>query len=201
MELTERQKRLKIWYEIKDLCTGAAFPVMIQLIFSASVILFADYSGELGLQIAALVLGEILIMGAYVIFGRQNGLVAYRRTVQQTKKREANSNDLKALFHTGEYSAYKGVVTGLISVLPYMVFELIQCLIPNTACGFILKYAFGWAVYPFKLIGEFSEWLNFIWIVVPVGIHSAAYILGAIGEKKRQLKINEAQDVKGRKKR
>lgn len=207
MQPTSKQKNKKFGLELCDLLTGAAFPLMIQIIFSVSIILFADYNGEIGLQIAALVFGEVLIIGAYVVFGRQNGLTAYRRTVQQSKRREAGSDDLKSMLYVGEYAVYKGVLIGLISVIPFVIFEFIQCLAPNTVCEFVLKYAFGWAAYPFILIeqapnvGELSEWLNFIWIIVLVGVHAAAYVWGGVGEKKRQLKIAEAQEIKDKKRR
>lgn len=196
------QKGNKFLYELKDMLTGAAFPIMLQLIFSTSIILFADYNGEPVLQVFILVFGEILLAGAYVIFGRQNGLAAYRRTVLGEKKRAADPNDIRAQFRTGEYALWKGFVIGAISCVPFILFQFIQCVAPNIVCEFVLKYAFGWAAYPFIVISEapsvgtLSPWLNFIWVVIPVGIHALAYFWGASGEKKRQAKMAEAQKVK-----
>ena len=48
--------------------------------------------------------------------------------------------------------------------------------------------------------GELSQWLNYIWIVVPVGVHTAAYVWGASIEKKRRQKVAEAQEFKQRRK-
>ncbi len=84
METTDNKKSNKILYEIRDMLTGAAFPIMLQLIFSTSIILFADYNEEPVLQVFVLVFGEILLAGAYVVFGRQNGLAAYRRTAKKS---------------------------------------------------------------------------------------------------------------------
>lgn len=207
MELTTKQKRQRILLEIKDILQGAAFPVMLQLVLSASIILFADYSLEVGIQVFALVFGEILLVGSYVIFGRQNGVTAYKRTIQGESKRKLNVDDVTVYYRTGEYALWKGIVIGVVSVIPFMLIEFIQCLAPNVVCEFVVKYAFGWASYPFIVIGQIpavgklSEWLNYIWIVVPVGVHLGAYLFGASGEKKRQLKVNEAQELKGKRKR
>lgn len=207
MELTSEQKKKRVLLEIKDILAGAAFPLMLQLILSASLILFADYSGDVGLRVFALVFGELLLIGSYIVFGRQNGITAYRRTVQGTKKRELSPDDVTAFYRTGEYAVWKGIVIGVITVVPFMIFELIQCVAPNIVCEFALKYAFGWAAYPFLLIGQIpavgklSEWLNFIWIVIPVGVHVGAYILGATAEKKRRAKVEEAREIKDKRKR
>ena len=155
MELTNEQKKKGIWLEIKDLFTGAAFPVMLQLILSASIILFVDaLSEDTALQIVVLVIGELLFMGAYTIFGRQNGITAYRRTVQHAKKRELQADDLTCWLKTGDYAVWKGIVIGLITVIPFMFVQFIHCVAPNLVCEFILKYAFGWAAYPFIVIGQ-----------------------------------------------
>lgn len=205
MELTTEQKKKGIWLEIKDLCTGAAFPLMLQLILSASIILFVDaLTEDIALQIVVLVIGELLFMGAYTIFGRQNGITAYRRTVQHAKKRELQADDLTCWLKTGDYAVWKGIVIGLITVIPFMLVQFIHCVAPNLVCEFILKYAFGWAAYPFIVIGQaagkLSQWLNYIWIVVPVGVHAAAYVWGSSIEKKRQQKVAEAQEFKQRRK-
>ncbi|MDE6001026.1 MAG: hypothetical protein K2G96_01700 [Clostridia bacterium] len=202
MQLTPEQKRQKVWLEIKDLLLGAAFPLMMQIVFSVSVILFADYTAELAIRIIALVIGEVLLIGAYVIFGRQNGIAAVRRGVQSQKKRNANSDDIKAYYKTGEYALYKGFLIALISTVPFILFQFIVCVAPNSVCAFMVKYAFGWAVYPFVLIGEacggLSEWVNFVAIIFPVGIHAAAYYWGALKERKNQQKVAEAQEIKAK---
>lgn len=204
MELDGKQKRKGIRQEIIDLLTSAAFPFMLQPILSASIILFADYSGDKALQIVILVFGEILLAGAYVVFGRQNGVTAYRRTVQHKTKRSIDGDNAEANLKTGDYAVWKGIVIGVISVIPFMLVQLIHCLAPNTVCEFILKYAFGWAEYPFIVIGgsngEISQWFNFIWIIFPIGVHAAAYIIGAGKEAKRQAKVEEAQEIRKKRK-
>lgn len=201
MKLNGRELRQKIWMEFKDLCIGAAFPFMIQIIFSASIILFADYNDELALQIVALVFGEILIIGAYIMFGRQNGIAAIKKTYQQQKKREHGSVEKNVLYQTGEYSLYKGFLIPFLSCIPFILFQFVNCIAQNSVCEFLLKYAFGWAAYPFIVIlgeGNFTEWLNFIWLVVPVAVHGIAYFIGARGESERQKKLADAQEFKGK---
>lgn len=195
--MADRQKN-KSWAETKDLFAGAAFPIIIQIVFSASIIMLILYTAEIGLQIAALVFGEVLIIAAYLAFGRQNGLTAVRRSVQQEAKRRTGTDDFSANAHIGEYVLWKGIVIGLISMAPYILFQLINCIYYNEVCAFILKYAFGWAYYPFNLIGGISEWLNFVWLAVPVGVHVAGYIWGGVSERKKQLKVAEAQNMKHR---
>ena len=199
MELNSKQKRQKVLLEIKDLFIGAAFPVMLQLILSASVIMFADANGEIAIQAFALAVGEIMLIAAYVIFGRQNGISAYRKTVVTSKKREMESSDIKVYYKTGEYALWKGAVIGAVTVIPFIIFQFIQCLAHNTFCEFILKYAFGWATYPFIVFGVETDWLNFIWIIIPIGVHTAAYFWGAYKERKRQELLEKAQEI-GKKK-
>lgn len=205
MKLNGGRYGKKLGLELKDLLAGAAFPFMLQLIFSASVILFASYTEELGLSIAALVFGEILLSGAYAIFGRQNGAVAYRRTVQNAKKREAGSREPRAVLYVGEYALYKGFAIAFISCVPFIIFQIINAAAPNKPCEFILMYAFGWAWYPFELIklsgAKISGFLNLIWVIIPVAVHALAYFLGARREKKKQDLVAKAQELKGRGKR
>lgn len=200
MQLNSQQKRQKILLEIKDFLVGAAFPFMLQLVLSTSVILFADYNEDTAIQAFALAVGEIMLIAAYVIFGRQNGVSAYRKTVVTQKKREMNSTDVKVYYKTGEYALWKGVVIGALTVIPFILIQFIQCLAPNTFCEFLLKYAFGWAAYPFKVFGVNTEWLNFIWIVIPIGVHTAAYFWGGYVERKKQAILEKAQEIKDKKK-
>lgn len=197
----DKLSKNKIWLEIKDLCTGAAFPIMLQLIISVSIIIFADYSDDIALRVFALIGGEIFLICAYVIFGRQNGIVAYRKTIQYQKKKEMNNIDIFVKYGTGEYSHIKGVIIPLISVVPFIILQLVQCVAPNIFCEFILKYAFGWAVYPFIVILEkgYTQWLNYIWITIPVATHLIAYIIGGKKEKVLQEKVAVAQQLKSKK--
>lgn len=203
MEINAQQKRKGILLEIKDMLTSAAFPFLIQIFLSASIIMFADYSGEKGLQVFVLLFGEVVLMVAYFIFGKQNGVSAYRRTVQNRAKREIEGDNLSAWLKVGDYALWKGVVIGIISVIPFMLIELINCAAPNSFCEVVLKYGFGWAEYPFIVIGgedgNISSWLNFIWIVFPVGMHTFAYYFGANKEAKKQAKVDEVQEYKKRK--
>ena len=173
---------------------------MLQLVLSASIILFADTQGEVAIQAFALAVGEIMLIVAYVIFGRQNGVSAYRKAVVASKKREMVTDDITLYYRTGEYAIWKGAVIGAVSTVPFIIFQFIQCLAPNVLCEFLLKYAFGWAAYPFKVMGVGTEWLNFIWIVIPVAVHTCAYFWGGYGERKRQALLEKAQEIKDKKK-
>lgn len=200
MELDSKQKRQRALYEIKDILIGAAFPFILQLVLSATVILFADYNGEPAIQGFSLAVGEIMLMAAYFIFGRQNGVSAYRKFVVNQKKREMQVSDYKIYYKTGEYALWKGAVIGAVSVIPFILFQFIECVAPNSVCSFILKYAFGWAAYPFIVFGVDIQWLNFIWIVFPIGVHLAAYYYGGTKERKRQEIVRKAQEIKDKKK-
>ncbi len=197
---TEVKKSKKFWLEIKDLLTGAAFPLMLMLILSASVISFASYDADVVLSIVVLAVGELLLAGAYVIFGRQNGITAVRKSVQHAKKREVGTDDIKAVFKVGEYSPYKGFLIAFISCIPLIIVQFVECVAPNVVCGFLMRYAFSWAFYPFGLSG-LSQWLNFIMIIPLCLVHGGAYIWGAMHEQKKQLIIAEAQKIGERSKR
>lgn len=176
---------------------GAAFPIMLMLILSASIISFTTASDEIPMQIFVLVIGEILLCVAYVIFGKQSGVTAYRKTVQNGKKRATGNADLKARFHTGEYALYKGFVIGFISCIPYIIFQIIGSAAPNVVCDVMLQYAFGWAVYPFRL-ASLSSWLNLLWVIPLTCVHAAAYFWGGKAEEKKQNRIAEVNEIQGK---
>lgn len=190
--LTSEDKRARFAWELKDLLAGTAFPLMIMLIFSASIISYAGYGNDAAIEILCIVVGEILLFAAYFIFGRQSGVTAYRKYVLNSKKRQMGSPDKKALYKTGEYAVWKAVIIGLISCLPFIIFQFINCCYENTVCTFALSYCFGWAYYPLYF-ADLSEWLNFIWIIPLVAMHTAAYIVGKNQEEKKVKIIEEAQ--------
>lgn len=199
-DFTAEEKRKKLLYEFRDLLVGAAFPLMLMLVLSATIISFSSASDDLAIQIIVLVLGELAIAGAYVVFGRQNGTVAMRRTVQNKKKREIGADDLKVRLHTGEYALYKGFLIGFISCVPYILIQIIECAAHNSVCDFLLQYAFGWAYYPFAL-ASLSPWLNLLWVIPLSCVHAAAYFWGANREEKKQRIIESAQQIKDKHKR
>jgi len=198
IQLSEREKRKRAALEFKDLLTGAAFPFMLMLIFGASILTFVSYGDEIALKILVLVIGEVMLGVAYFVFGRQNGIVAMRKTVSQSKKREAFSDDLPSRLHTGEYAVWKGFVIGLISCVPYIIIQIIGAAWQNTVCDFLLKYCFGWAYYPLSFVEGLSGFVNLVWIVPLCCLHAGAYVFGAKREKKKQQKIEQAQDFKGK---
>lgn len=193
------EKRKKIFAEIKDMLAGAAFPLMLMLVFGASIFEFVDGVEELALKIVILVVGEVFLFAAYTVFGRQSGITAMRRTVQNGKKRELGMDDFKARCRTGEYAVYKGFVIGAISCIPYILVQIIGGAAPNTVCDFLLKYVFGWAYYPFT-IGGLSGWLGLIMIIPLVCVHAAAYVWGGTAELKKQQKVAEMQNLNGKNK-
>ena len=194
----EQNKGKKIRLEILDLLSGAAFPFMLMLILSASILSFAA-TDDMIMNIFIIVIGEILLAVVFGIFGRQNGIVAYRKSVQQNKKREIGTSDVKALLGVGEYSIYKGFLIGFITCVPFIVFEIINCILPNSFCEFLLEYAFGWAYYPLHYTNA-SEWLNLLWVIPATCIHALAYFIGGKIEKKKQDEMTEIQSGKDKKK-
>lgn len=194
----EQNKGKKIKLELVDLLSGAAFPLMLMIVLSASIISFAS-SDDLTLDIVILVVGEIFLTAVLIIFGRQNGIVAYRKSVQQGKKREIGTVDTKALLGAGEYSIYKGFVIGFIACVPFIIFQIINCVLPNSFCEFLLKYAFGWAYYPLSF-ANVSQWLNLLWVIPALCIHALGYFIGGTMEKKKQDEMAELQSRKDKKK-
>ena len=187
--------KLKIWYEIKDLCAGAAFPIMLQVILSVTFIgMASSLVADTGLLITMLVIGEVFVGIEYFIFGRQNGIISVRKLVQHAKKRELGTKDKPALLGTGEYSAYKGFVISFITCVPYIIFQFIECLAHNSVCDFVLQYVFGWAALPLSFAKAYvSPWLNFLFILYPIIVHGAAYIIGGHLEWVKQQKVAELQ--------
>lgn len=194
----EENKSKKVLLELADLLSGAAFPLMLMTILSASILSFAS-SDDVVLDIIILVVGELLTIAVLMIFGRQNGAVAYRRSVQQLKKRQIGTDDLKALNGVGEYAIYKGFLIGLIACVPFIIFQFINCLIPNSFCEFMLLYAFGWAYLPLRF-AHVSQWLNMLWIIPAVCVHALAYFIGGKNEKKKQDEMATRQNVKDKNK-
>lgn len=190
----------KILLELKDLVTGAAFPLMLSLILSSTVISYAAYGNEddLGLKIVVLVVGEVLVFAATVIFGKQNGVTAYKRTVQNGNKRKVNSNDIGSKLYIGEYSLVRGALILVISCIPFLVFQIVGAAYHNDVCEFALMYAFGWAYFPFGL-AKLSPWLNLLWVIPYVGAHTAAYAWGGKTEKRKQDWLAAAEEAKGKK--
>ena len=191
----------KFLLELTDLLVGAAFPLMLSLILSSTVISYAAYGNEddLALKIVVLLVGEVLIIAATVIFGKQNGTTAYKKTVQNGNKRKVNANDDGSRLYIGEYSLIKGVLIPLISCVPFIIFQIIEGAYHNDVCQFALMYAFGWAYFPFNFAG-LSQWLNLIWIIPYAGVHLGAYIWGGKVEKKKQDQLAAVEEVKGNKK-
>ena len=180
--------------------SGAAFPLMLMIILSASFIGMAGaLSDDRLLGIALLCIGEALLAASYVIFGRQSGVSSVRKLVQNAKKREIGKEDRQAKFRTGEYSAYKGFVIGFISCVPYIIIQIIECAAHNSFCDFLLQYAFAWAASPFTYI-DVSNWLNLVLVLGLVAVHGLAYIWGGHAEWNKQQKIAELEQAAGKKK-
>lgn len=199
LQLTKEEKSKKFWLELKDLLVGAAFPVMLMLIFGASILSFCG-TGEVPIRILVLVIGEFMLAAAYFVFGRQNGVAAMRKTLSQSKKREAFSDDLNSRLQVGEFALWKGFIIPLISCIPFIIFQIIGAAAPNTVCDFALKYCFGWAYYPLSFVEGLSGFVNLVWIIPLCCLHAGAYVFGASQEKKKQSRLAEAQDIKGKKK-
>lgn len=195
-KLTARETRYKIGCEVLDLLAGAAFPFMLMLILSATVIGFISYGGkeDVALKAVILVVGELLLAAATVIFGKQNGASAYKKFIQNGTKRETGSQEPKVRLRVGEYALWKGIVIPLIVCVPFIIVNTIYSAAPNKACEFVMFYMFGWAYYPFGLM-NLSPWLNFIWIIPYVAVHAGAYVYGGKTEKKKQEIIAGQNEV------
>ncbi len=184
-KITYSGKR-KFLFEVKDMLAGIAFPFIVSLIFSATIISFAAYEGDLGVSLVALIGGEALFIASLVVFGRANGMAAYKKTVLNEKKRSLGSSDERVVYHTGEYRLWKGIFLGFAICIPFLIIQTIELCVDNTFCSFCLKYLFAWAYYPFSFLGESYQALNYIMVLVPVGVHTLGYFLGKLKEIKVQ---------------
>ncbi|MDE6504736.1 MAG: hypothetical protein K2L42_02580 [Clostridia bacterium] len=193
LDIKEKRKALAL--EAKDILAGAAFPFMLSLILSATVMSFIAYGGggDLGIQILILIAGEALLIAAIVIFGKQNGVAAYKKTVQNRQKRNAGSTDIRATAHVGEYAVYKSVIIAAVACVPFVAVKIIYAAYPNDVCRFMLMYVFGWGYYPFAL-AKLSPWLNLIMIIPFIAVHTAAYVWGGKTEQKKQSAL-EKQEI------
>ncbi len=199
-------KKRKFALELKDVLAGVAFPFMLTLILSATIIEFARvYNPETGeglsLSLVALIGGELLYAVALIIFGRANGAAAYKKTVANMQKRELGSTDETVLYRTGEYALWKGFLIGFILCVPFIIIQIIELCVDNVFCNFCLEYLCGWAYFPFHYLGKNYQALNFIMIAFPVAIHALGYYLGKLKQIEVQRKLEETNaSRKGRKK-
>lgn len=198
-QITYSAKR-KVLLEVKDLLAGIAFPFMISLIFSASIISFSAYEGDLAVMLIALIGGEAMFIAALVIFGRANGAAAYKKTLLHDRKRALGSSDEVSVYGTGEYRLWKGFLIGFIITVPFIIIQIIQLAAPNTFCKFCLQYLFAWAYCPFSRLGESYQALSFIMVLLPAGVHALGYYLGKLKQIKVQKEL-ESQELERSKKR
>lgn len=180
----ERGKSLfeKFWLELKDMLSGAAFPLIMVVVLGTTIFSWIDGDLEDTMKGTMIFLGEVFIVVSFVIFGKQNGVVARRKSLFQAKKRELGAADKPALLKIGEYAPYKGFIIGLIPSLPYVLFEIIECTFPNAFCRAVLSLGFGWAYFPFRVFG-LSGWFGLLLVLPLTCVHGAAYIYGAYGNK------------------
>lgn len=67
-------KKRKVWLEIKDILAGCAFPFIIMVVFSSTLIMFSvSDTAELFLRLISVCGGELVLAIALFIFGRTNG--------------------------------------------------------------------------------------------------------------------------------
>lgn len=188
-EVTPRySSKRKVWLEIKDLLAGCAFPLIIMVIFSSTIISFAlGKDIDFTVKLVAIIGGELMLTAALFIFGRANGSEAYKKTVENDRKRLLNSSDETVSYHTGEYALWKGALVGFIVSIPMLVFLTVQLCAPNTFCSFMMEYVFAWAIAPFTFIGDGYMVYGYTMAVFPVAVMTVGYLFG----KLRQLKIQQ----------
>ena len=201
-KLSPKLRFQQFFYELGALVKDAIFPFIVMCVFSTTIILFYSFE-DVAVQILATVLGEALMIGAFVMFGRQNGAAAYRKYKINDGKRKLGKREKKVVFRTGEYSPWKGFVTGFISAVPFLILQIIKCTGEYDFVNFMLEYACGWAVAPLNVISSsIPQPYYLLMIIFPVCIHGGFYIQGMFAERKRQEIITRAEDdmKKGRKK-
>lgn len=187
----------KVLLEIKDILTGLAFPFILMLVISATIIVYASYADDMAVSLIALIGGEIMIAASLIIFGRANGSAAYNKTLLNAQKRELGSTDERVVCHTGEYEIWKGALIGFILCVPFILFQIIELCVHNVVTSFCLQYMCGWAYFPFSYLGTDYQALGFVMIILPVGAHTLGYHLG----KLKRLKAKEYEETNAKNKR
>jgi hypothetical protein len=200
INLNAQEKRKKIGAEIVDMLRGAAMQFIVMVVVSASFLIFANAVDDTVIKIVATVLGELFVIAVCVVFGRQNGIYAYHRTLKGNAKREQNSDDIHAYFKTGEYAPWKGFVISFITTIPFLIFQIIYCIYPFTFVYFILQYAFAWGVAPFDIAGGIPQPVYLLSVIVPIVVHGVCYIWGGTHEKEKMAAQEKANQLKNRKK-
>lgn len=183
----EYSRKRKFLMELKDIFAGVAFPLIVMVVLSSTIIAFASYEGDISIALLALIGGEIMLIAALIMFGRANGSEAYRKTLLNEQKRSLGSKDETVKYRTGEFAMWKGALIGFITCVPFIIIQLIEVCVDNVFCNFCLEYVFAWAYYPFSYLGKSYQALNFIMVLLPVGVHMIGYYLG----KLKQIKIQE----------
>ncbi len=196
---TEMNLKRKVLLEIKDFLVGLAFPFMLMLVLSTTILAYACYTKELTISLIALIGGEIMLVSSMVIFGRANGSTAYNKTMLNAQKRELGSTDERVVYRTGEYAIWKGVLIGFILCIPFIIFQIIELCVHNSVTSFCLQYMCGWAYFPFWYLGKDYQALSFIMIILPIGAHTLGYHLG----KLKRIKAGEYEEAnqKGKRRR
>ncbi len=198
-EQTAVDLKRKVLLETKNFLIDLAFPFMLMLVISATILSYASYADDLAVSLIALIGGEIMLAGALVIFGRANGSTAYNKTMLNAQKRELGSTDEKVICRTGEYAIWKGVLIGFILCVPFIIFQIIELCVHNVVTSFCLQYMCGWAYFPFHYFGTSYQALGFIMIILPVGAHTLGYHLGKL--KRLKAKEYEETNAKGKRRR
>ena len=196
-EHPEMNLKRKVLLEIKNFLLDLAFPFMLMLVISATVIAYASYTDDLAVSLIALIGGEIMLAASLVIFGRANGSTAYNKTMLNKQKRELGSTDERVVYRTGEYAIWKGVLIGFILCIPFILFQVIELCVHNVVTSFCLQYMCGWAYFPFHYFGAGYQALGFIMIILPVGAHTLGYHLG----KLKRIKAGEYEEANQKNKR
>lgn len=199
--ITYSRKR-KFLFELKDILTGVAFPLIFTIVLSSTVIAFASYSGDLAISLIALIGGEIMVFGAMCVFGKANGGTAYKKKVLNDQKRSVNCKEETVVYRTGEYAVWKSVVIALIVCLPFIIFQTVQLIADNVFTRFCLQYICAWAYWPFSYLGEAYQALDYLMIIVMVVIHTLGYYWGKVQQinvQKRELEYFDSKK-KGKKK-
>ncbi|MCD8200838.1 MAG: hypothetical protein LUD47_02065 [Clostridia bacterium] len=195
--------------EFVDLLAGAAFPFIIQLVFSATVMVFANAMDAVAVVIIALVIGEGLLIGAYVLFGMRSGSVAYSRFVQGQKIRDEDPLMNAGFKKVGEYKIYKGFLIGFISIVPCIIFHIFYLAIPNSFCEFLMQYVFSWEFAPSIIyvscggitIAELPPYVNALSMLVaiyPIILHGTMYYVGMKREYKKQEIVRIADEARAK---
>lgn len=194
------------------LCAGSV-ALMLNIKFEKEVFVWKNNQA---LTITWIVVCAVVACAYNGLIAWANGGTHYEMLASGNMKRAslgAYGDEFKISSHKvwKEYRVWKGFVVGAICALPVLVFGLAFGINQGKIDGHLLAdkptmgilelggiMAAGWAIMPFyyanALGGNCSYFLSLLFILAPVAINGAFYIIGAYAKRNKAIRQQELAD-------